>query len=279
VLGAVEFAVPPDRPEQPADAAVVLRGQHLGRGEQRRLAAGVDDLQHAAQRAQRLAGPDLTLQQPVHRVRRRQVGLDLAADRDLTLGQRVRQSGVECGQKSVGLPRSRDRRVGRRPRLPLYEGQLHGERLVPLETLAGGPHLLPRVRSVDPLEGRRQADQPALDPHRGRQRVGERRQDRKDGVDDLRDLPRAQVLGGRVDRDHGGREFLHCGRIVVVVQQDELRVGQLQAAIELRDRTGAHDVAARPQLTDPPLGQPLLRAKNVSDRRFPDPSPTSASMT
>ena len=46
----------------------VLRGQHLGRRQQRGLAAGVDDLQHRAQRHDGLARADLALQQPVHRL-------------------------------------------------------------------------------------------------------------------------------------------------------------------------------------------------------------------
>ena len=44
------------------------------------LAAGVDDAQHRAQRDQGLAGADLALEQPVHRVGLREVGLDLRAD-------------------------------------------------------------------------------------------------------------------------------------------------------------------------------------------------------
>ena len=42
-------------------------GQHLGGREQRRLPAGVDDLQHRPQGHDRLARADLALQQPVHR--------------------------------------------------------------------------------------------------------------------------------------------------------------------------------------------------------------------
>ena len=58
----------------------MLLGEHLGRREQRRLAARVDDAQHRAQRDERLAGADLALEQPVHRVRLGEVELDLRAD-------------------------------------------------------------------------------------------------------------------------------------------------------------------------------------------------------
>ena len=45
-------------------------GEHLGRREQGRLATGVDDLEHRAQRHDGLARADLALQQPLHRVSR-----------------------------------------------------------------------------------------------------------------------------------------------------------------------------------------------------------------
>ncbi len=54
--------------------------------EQRRLAAGVDDPQHRAQRDQGLAGADLALEEAVHRVGLREVVHDLG--RDLLLARR-----------------------------------------------------------------------------------------------------------------------------------------------------------------------------------------------
>ena len=66
------------------DRAVVLLREHLGRCQQRRLAAGVDDAQHRPERDQRLAGADLALEQPVHRVRLGEVVGDLLADLALT---------------------------------------------------------------------------------------------------------------------------------------------------------------------------------------------------
>ena len=73
--------------EHRGDRAVVLLGQHLGGRQQRGLAAGVDDAEHRAQRDQGLAGADLTLEQPVHRMRLGEVGLDLGADLQLAGGQ------------------------------------------------------------------------------------------------------------------------------------------------------------------------------------------------
>ena len=60
--------------EHGADRAVVLLGQDLGGGQQRGLAARVDDLEHGPDRDHGLARADLALQQPVHGERAGQVG-------------------------------------------------------------------------------------------------------------------------------------------------------------------------------------------------------------
>jgi hypothetical protein len=65
----------------------VLGGQDLGRGQQGRLAAGVDDLRHGAQRDDGLAGADLALQEAVHRLVAGELGCQLFPDRALALGQ------------------------------------------------------------------------------------------------------------------------------------------------------------------------------------------------
>ncbi len=75
---AAEHAAAGEVAEHRGDRAVVLLGEHLGRREQRGLAAGVDDAEHGAQRDDGLAGADLALEQAVHRVRLREVVLDLA---------------------------------------------------------------------------------------------------------------------------------------------------------------------------------------------------------
>ena len=73
----------------------MLLGEHLGGREQRRLAPGVDDAQHRAERHDGLAGADLALEQPVHRVTGGQVVEDLLADRALAGGEVEGQPGVE----------------------------------------------------------------------------------------------------------------------------------------------------------------------------------------
>ncbi len=95
MLSAAELTRHAERPEHAGDRPVVLLRQHLGRCEQGCLAGGVDYLQHGPQRDDRLAGADLTLQQPVHRMLALQVGRDGRAGRQLAVGQLERQGVVE----------------------------------------------------------------------------------------------------------------------------------------------------------------------------------------
>ena len=59
----------PGRGQQPRDVAVVLRGQDLGRRHERHLQAVLHRDDRRQQRDDRLAGADVALQQPVHRLR------------------------------------------------------------------------------------------------------------------------------------------------------------------------------------------------------------------
>ena len=92
----------------------MLLGEHLGRREQRSLPARVDHLEHRAQGDQRLAGPDLSLEQAVHRVLGGKLGGDLLTHRRLALGQRERQPLVERREQAAatgpGLPPERGQR-------------------------------------------------------------------------------------------------------------------------------------------------------------------------
>ncbi len=155
-----------DRPE-------VLLGEHLGGCEQRRLPAGVDDLEHRPERDQGLAGADLALQQAVHRVRRGQLGRDLLADAALPLGQRERQPFVEAREHH--RRRCRDAASPGRRGLGATPGEhrLGHERLVVLEPLAGRAELTVVVGTVDPAQRLVGADQLSLGAHRVGQRLGD----------------------------------------------------------------------------------------------------------
>ena len=101
-VGAAEQPALGERPEHRGDRAVVLLREHLGRREQRGLAAGVDDGEHRPQRHDGLAGADLALEQPVHRVLAGQVGRDRRATSSLPVGERERQPRVERREQPVG---------------------------------------------------------------------------------------------------------------------------------------------------------------------------------
>ena len=60
------------------DREEVLLGERLGRRHQRALASRLDRAQERVERDHRLAGADVALEQPLHRRRAREVGVDLA---------------------------------------------------------------------------------------------------------------------------------------------------------------------------------------------------------
>ena len=86
-------------PSSDAHGELVLLGQHLGRGHERALVAALHGGEQRGERDDRLARPDLALQQPVHRRRARHVVGDLRDGRCLVVGERERQRGVERGHE------------------------------------------------------------------------------------------------------------------------------------------------------------------------------------
>ena len=154
---------PPGRQvaEHRGDRAVVLLGEHLGGREQRRLGTGVDDPQHRPQRHQRLAGADLALEQPVHRVRLGQVALELLADLHLARGQREGQPGVEGREQSAPTGPG-DGTLGTLTGPAPGEHQLGHQRLLEAEALLGGADLLVVVGTVDPPERGQRVEQVVL---------------------------------------------------------------------------------------------------------------------
>ena len=108
---AVELAGAAERAEQLPDAAGVLGGEDLGRGEQGGLPAGVDDLGHGTERDDGLAGADLALQEPVHRLVAVELGGELLPHVALPLGELER-----AGRRRR---RRADRRAGGAGRCPV----------------------------------------------------------------------------------------------------------------------------------------------------------------
>ena len=131
VLGRAESATAGQFAEHAGDGLVMLSGQHLGWCQQRGLAAGVDHCQHRSQRDHGLAGADLALQQSLHRLGAAQLGHDLLAHCDLTLGEHERQAIVEGVEQPAG-PSAVSAHCSVRGcvRPPIRHRQLQSERLV-----------------------------------------------------------------------------------------------------------------------------------------------------
>ena len=236
------------RTEQRGERAGVLLGEHLGRRQQRRLTAAVDDLQHRAQGDDGLAGADLALQQPVHRRVARQVGGQDRADLRLALRQPERQGGVEGGQQpavATGTGHA-GQRPGGGPALGEHDLQDVG--LLEGEPLLGARDVLAPERGVDVAQRLLERDQAVAAPQVLGQRVGAE-------VDDVeRDADRpcdeqARGLGRRrVDRHHRPGELLGH-HALLVVHELVLRVRELGPAAEALDLAREEGLATGPQLT------------------------------
>ena len=238
--------------EHRGDRAVVLLGEHLGRREQRGLAAGVDHAQHRPQRDQGLAGADLALEQPVHRVRLGEVVLDLGADLALPARELERQPCVERREQPAvaAVARPRPHRPDR-PAAPA-EHQLGDQGLLEPVAVLGALDLAPRVGRVDPVERLAGVEHVVLLPDLVGEQLGQLVDDRPREADGLLEVPGVDVLGERVDRVERADRLQRQRRQVLVAgaEQDHLRVGELPVVAELPDL--AHEDAAAA------LAQPLL---------------------
>ncbi len=231
----------------------MLLGEHLGRREQHGLAAGVDDGEHGAQRDQRLAGADLALQQPVHRVLGGQVGEDLGADLLLTVRQGEGQPGVEGVQHAAGDGAARDRGQRGVGGPALGEGDLEDERLVPAQPVLGALLLLLVARAVDQLQRLGQRDQVVLGAQLGGQRLADLAQVLGEGqLDAERELPAGQLGAGRVHRDEPAGELLGRRGALLLVDQLVVGRGELPGAVEQADLAREQALLAGLELLLPP---------------------------
>ena len=101
----------------------MLGGKDFRRGQERTLIPGIDHLQHREYRDDGLAGPDLTLQHPIHRPTRRQLSGQHLEDILLTFGQFERhliahrrdQTVVRRGCDGAGLAQLAESPLRQRP--------------------------------------------------------------------------------------------------------------------------------------------------------------------
>ena len=96
--------------QQRLDPGGVLLGEDLGRCHQRALVPTFHRRQQRRDGDDRLAGADVALQQAVHRVRRGEVGIDLADHPALGRGEWERQGGEEARHERAVRRRGGSRR-------------------------------------------------------------------------------------------------------------------------------------------------------------------------
>ena len=102
--------VTPSSAQMPSIVEEVLLGERLGRRHQRALAAVLDRAQQRVERDDRLARADVALQQPLHRHRALEVGVDLARRLLLVRRERERQRlAVALDQLAGRAERRRER--------------------------------------------------------------------------------------------------------------------------------------------------------------------------
>ncbi len=84
-----------DAGEQTSNTGCVLLCEHLGRRHQGTLVTTLYGREQHGDRHDRLAGPDVALEESVHRMRRGQIGFDLADGLRLRTGERIVERVVE----------------------------------------------------------------------------------------------------------------------------------------------------------------------------------------
>ena len=240
-LGPAEHASARQWAQERAERGVVLGGEDLGGGEQGRLAAAPDDLQHGAQGHERLAGADVALEEALHGHGRVERGGELGADPLLPGGQCEGQGGVEVGAQGVGPWHGPG--DGGAGRLVLGaapgQGRLEDEGLLVAQAAARGPPLPGVLGPVDPAVGGEGVDEAVGGAHRLGQGLGHVAGGEavQDGAHDPGHLQAGQGLGGGVDGDGAGQEGLPLG-LVHVLEDLQARGGQLLAPVVEADPPG-----------------------------------------
>ena len=253
-----EHAALGHRPEHRDDRAVVLLGEHLGRGEQRGLTAGVDHLEHGPQRDDGLARPDLALEQPMHRRRLPEVVADLVADLALPVGELERQPLVEPVEQPARASRTRHRLQRTHEDPTLGQHGLEDERLVVLEATSSGVPLLPAVGSVQRPDRCVVRQESLAGADLVGQRVRDRSECREGERDRVHDHLRGQLGARGIDRQPAADRpvadrVLELVEVVAAAEDLARRMGQLALAVEDRDLAAEQGDRARLELVLPPV--------------------------
>ena len=228
----------------------MLLSEGFSRRHERPLTAALDGAQERVQGDDRLAGADVSLQEPLHRDGAREVAVDLADRLLLVRRERERQRFAVAMDEVAGVAERRSERplpLGRAPRDPDLEDEqlLEGE---PLSSRFGLAEVAWPVHRRERVALQRQAL--AL-TQLGWKRIGEMRRERKRGVHHAPHRRGGDLLGRRVDRREVGR-----GACLVA---DVVGAGLEAEAAELAAQA---DLGSRLQ----PIGEPGLVEPGDADR-------------
>ncbi len=220
--------------------------------------AALDRGEHRGHGDDRLAGPDVALEQPVHRVRGGEVGFDLADRSLLGSGQGVRQGLVEPPHEVAVDAVHQPALVALHRPLAQDEDQLDPQQLVEREPPTGLLLLGDRLGQMDVREGLESLQEPETSPNRFGQRVVDPSftASTQRLLDPSGDLPGVDLglLALRVDRDDPPR---------TVADEVDDRVRHLQAA--------AVDVGLAEQRDLQPLAQLALAPRLVEEDHLHPP--------
>ena len=229
--------------QHPRDGAEVLRSEHLRRCDERGLAAALCHLQHGPQGHERLARPDLALDEAVHGPVALEIARDLVADGLLVRGELERKRRVEPLEERAG----RAARGRQRPheRALLQQGDLQHEGLVHAQGGTGLLDLVLEVRPVDPLQRGAGVEKSMALAQALRERIGHRSEAVEHELHHLRELPARHRARGGIDRDRQVRVRLRCqARGLLIVEQLVVGVRELLRAAVLPDLAGEDAAAA-----------------------------------
>jgi hypothetical protein len=229
----------------------VLRGQHLGRGQQRGLAAGVGRGQHGPERHDGLARPDLTLDKPVHGLVAGHVIGDLAPHQLLVAGESEGQVLVESFEVAARFRHARNGLVLVSDAPLLEQGRLQHEGLVETQGVTGALPIGGLGGAVDELERLPVGEQSALVGQLGRHGVGHVAEAVEDELDRLGDLPGRDRRRRRIDGDRLLEPLGRGGRAVFeldVVEHLVVGVRELQGAPVVGDLSREDAASADGQL-------------------------------
>ena len=184
----------------------MLLGERLGRRHQRPLQPVLDRAEQRVKSDDRLAGADVALEEPLHRCRAREVGVDLR-DRAPLVRRELEGQHVEVARGELARRAERRRPLRLALACAPREPELEHEQLVEGQPRAGPLGLVEGLRAMQRVQGVRLQRQRAPGLEIGGQRVGEVVHRLEGGADQLAELLGRDVLARVVD----GHERLRAG--------------------------------------------------------------------